>query len=215
MDTNQQSYSIDEALKLVKENAKAKFDESVEVHIKVSVKNKKDELNIRGVCVLPHGTGKTKKVVVFTENEEKKKQAEEAGADIVGGKELIAQIKTSGKTDFDVALATPDIMKDLAPIAKVLGPRGLMPSPKTETITDDVSKAVKELKAGKIEFKSDKTGNIHQVIGKVSYDPNKLKENFLGFIDTLKKTAPEKLKSGLLRNVILCSTMGKSVKVKF
>lgn len=214
MDTNQQSYSIDEALKLVKENAKAKFDESVEVHIRLNMgKNKKEEVTVRGVCALPYGTGKTKKVAVFTDNETKKNEANSAGADLVGGKELITQIKSSGKADFDIALATPDIMKDLAPIAKILGPRGLMPSPKTETITDDLAKAVKELKAGKVEFKADKSGNVHQVIGKVSYEADKLKDNYAAFIEAVKKTVPEKLKGAAMKNVFVCSTMGKSVKI--
>lgn len=214
MEINQQSYPIGEALKLVKENGKAKFDESIEVHVRLSLKSKKDDLSIRGVCVLPYGTGKTKKVAVFTENDEKKKQAEQAGADVVGGKELVTQIKSSGKTDFDIALATPDMMKELAPIAKILGPRGLMPSPKTETIIDDVGKAVKESKAGKIEFKSDKQGNIHQVIGKKSFDTEKLKENFSSLVEVLKKTVPEKAKSSLMNNMVVCSTMGKAIKVK-
>lgn len=214
MENDIKVYSIEEALKLVKENAKAKFDESVEVHVKLAPKSKKDELSVRGVCVLRHGIGKTKRVAVFTENDIKKQEAQEAGADLVGGKELITQIKSTGKTDFDVALATPDIMRDLAPIAKVLGPRGLMPSPKTETIVENVSKSVKELKAGKVEFKSDKSGNIHQVIGKVSFDENKLRENLDAFIVAFKKVIPEKAKSGAVKNTVLCSTMGRSVRVK-
>lgn len=214
MENNQPTYQIDEALKLVKENAKAKFDESVEVHIRIPLKSKKEELSIRGVCVLPRGTGKTKRVAVFTENEIKAKQAKDVGADIVGGKDLITQIKSSGKIDFDIAVATADIMKDLAPIAKILGPRGLMPSPKTETIVDDTAKAVNELRGGKIEFKSDKTGNVHQVIGKVSFDGDALKENFSCFIEALKKSIPEKLKSGAMNNIVVTSTMGKAIKVK-
>lgn len=214
METSQQGYQIDEALKIVKENAKAKFDESVEVHARIASKNKKDELNVRGVCVLPHNVGKTKRIAVFTENDEKKNQAKEAGADVVGGKELVTQIKSSEKTDFEAVLATPDMMKDLASIARILGPRGLMPSPKTETIVEDVAKAVKELKGGKTEFKTDKTGNIHQVIGKTSFDSEKLKENFSIFIEALKKAAPDKIKSEVTKNVVVCSTMGKAVKVK-
>lgn len=214
MNNNQQSYPIDEALKLVKENAKAKFDESVEVHVKLrDSKKKKDDLAIRGVCILPHGSGKTKRVAVFTEDETKKKEAEKSGADIIGGKELVTKIKSSGKADFDIAVATPDFMKALAPIAKILGPRGLMPSPKTETITDDVEKTVKELKAGKTEFKNDKTRNIHQSIGKVSYDQEKLKENFLEFIEAIKKSAPEKARKEIIKNITLCSTMGDGVRV--
>lgn len=213
METKEQSYSIEEGLQRVKEGVKAKFDESVEVHIRLGVKNKKDDFTVRGVCILPHGTGKSKRVAVFTEREEKQKQAQQAGAEVVGGKELITKIKSTEKVDFDVALATPDMMKDLAPIAKVLGPKGLMPSPKTETIVEDVAKAVKELKAGKVEFKADKSGNVHQVIGKISFGVEKLKDNFSTFVDVLRKSLPDKMKGEVARNVFICSTMGKSVKI--
>lgn len=197
----------------MKEGAKAKFDESVEAHIRLGIKNKKEDMTVRGVCVLPYGTGKSKRVAVFTEHEDKQKQAKEAGAEVVGGKELITKIKSTEKIDFDVALAAPDMMKDLVPIAKILGPRGLMPSPKTETIVEDMAKAVKELKAGKVEFKADKSGNVHQVIGKISFGEEKLKDNFSTFIDALRKALPDKMKGDLARNIFVCSTMGKSVKI--
>lgn len=213
METTEQSYLIQEGLQQVEEGAKAKFDESVEVHIRLNLKSKKEDVTVRGVCVLPHGTGKSKRVAVFTEREDKQTQAKEAGAEVVGGKELIMKIKSTEKIDFGVALATPDIMKDLAPIAKVLGPRGLMPSPKTETIVEDMAKAVKELKAGKVEFKADKSGNVHQVIGKISFGQEKLKDNFSTFIDALRKVLPDKMKGELARNIFVCSTMGKSVRI--
>ncbi len=204
------SYPIDEAFKLVKENAKAKFDESVEVHIRLGIDPKKGEQQVRATAVLPHGTGKTKKIAVFTENE---KEAKEAGADIVGGKELIQKIKTKGVIDFDIAVATPEIMKDLAQIAKILGPKGLMPSPKSETVTKNVKKIVKDLKGGKITFKNDETSNIHQAIGKVSWDTKKLKENFEAFLEAVKRARPAGVKGSYIKQVVLCSTMGPGVKV--
>jgi len=203
------AYSIEEAVKLVKDNAKAKFDESVEVHIRIGIDPKKGEQQVRATVVLPHGTGKSKRVAVFTENET---EAKEAGADIFGGKELINKIKAGGSLDFDVAVATPEMMKEIASIAKILGPRGLMPSPKNETVVKDIKKAAKQLKGGKINFKNDETSNIHQIIGKVSWDINKLKENYQTFVDAVKKAKPSGVKGVYIKQIVLCSTMGPSVK---
>ncbi len=204
-------YSFDEALKLVKDNASAKFDESLEVHIRTGIDPKKGEQQVRSTCILPHGTGKTKKVAVFTENE---KEAKDAGADVVGGKELIAEIKSKGAIDFEIAVATPEMMRELAQIAKILGPKGLMPSPKNETVTKDVPKTVKELKGGKVAFKNDETSNIHQVIGKISWDESKLKENYEVFLSQVTKAKPATIKGIYVRAISICSTMGPGVKVE-
>lgn len=203
-------YSIDEAFKLVKENARAKFDESVEVHVRLGIDPKKGEQQVRGTVVLPHGTGKSKKIAVFTQNE---KEAKAAGADIIGGSELIKEIKNKGTIDFDVAVATSDMMKELAQVAKILGPKGLMPSPKNETITKDIKKTVTELKGGKITFKNDDTSNIHQMIGKVSWDEKKLKENFEALIEAVKKVRPGGVKGEFIRQLVICSSMGKGIRI--
>jgi len=205
------AHFFNEAFKIVKENARAKFDESLEIHIRTGIDPKKGEQQIRSTVVLPHGTGKSKKVAVFTENE---KEAQDAGADIVGNEELIKKIKTKGIIDFDIAVATPDMMPKLAPIAKVLGPKGLMPSPKNETVTKDVAQTVKELKGGKITFKNDDTSNIHQILGKLSWEENKLRENFEVFIEAVKKAKPGGIKGDFIRSATLCSTMGPGVKLE-
>jgi len=207
----EKKYEISEAIKLVKENSKAKFDESVEVHIHTGIDPKKGEQQLRATVVLPHGTGKSKKVAVFTEDE---KEAKSAGADIVGGDELIQKIKTKGVIDFDIAVATPDMMPKLAKIAKILGPKGLMPSPKNETITKDIAQTVKDLKGGKIAFKNDDTSNIHQIIGKVSWDDKKLVENFEALMQAVNKNKPNGIKGLFINSISVCSTMGKSVKVE-
>lgn len=204
--------AIEDAVKLVKEGKKRKFDESVEVHLKLGIDTKKGDQQVRGTCVLPHGTGKTKKIAVIT-SESNIKEAEKAGADIVGSDELIEKIKTSGKVDFDIVIATPDIMKNLAKIAKVLGPRGLMPSPKADTVTTNISKTVSELKKGKVNFKNDDTANVHQIIGKVSFDENKLAENFKALIDEVKKAKPATSKGVYIKGAVICSTMGKGIRV--
>ena len=203
-------YAFDEALALVKANKKAKFDESLEVHVRLGIDPKKGEQQVRSTANLPHGSGKTKKIAVFTENE---KEAKEAGADIVGGADLIQKIKTTGAVDFDIAVTTPDMMPKMAQIAKVLGPKGIMPSPKNDTVTKDIAKAVKELKGGKVSFKNDETSNIHQIIGKVSWDENKLKENYTTLIEAIKKAKPASSKGTYLKAISICSTMGPGVKV--
>lgn len=204
-------FSILEAIKEVKKSAKAKFDESVEVHVRLNIDPKKSDQQVRGIAELPHGTGKKVKVAVFTSTQ--KKEAESAGADVVGGEELIDKIKSSGKIEADIAIATPEMMSRLATIAKILGPKGLMPNPKNKTVTEKVKEVIESLKRGRADFKSDSSGNVHQVIGKNSFDAEKLEENFKTFIETLRKSKPEAVKGKFIKNVSICSTMGKAVKV--
>lgn len=203
-------YSLDEALTLIKEISKTKFDESIEAHVRVGIDPAKGEQQIRVNVVLPHGAGKVKKVAVFTDNEA---EAKESGADIYGGKELIEKIKNTGVLDFDIAVASPEIMRDMASIAKILGPKGLMPSPKNETVSKNIKKSVEELKKGKITFKNDETANIHQFIGKVSWDLVKLTENYNTFMEALKKAKPSGIKGAYITQIVLCSSMGPGVKI--
>jgi len=205
-----EAYSIEEALEFIKENKAAKFDESVEVHIRLNVNPKKGEEQARGAVVLPHGTGKTKKIAVITSTKER--EAKEAGADLVGGEDLIEKIK-SGKIDFDILVATPEMMLKLAPVAKIMGPKGLMPSPKTETVTEKIKETVETLKKGKVSFKNDNTSNIHQIIGKVSFGSEKLKENFDAFTEAVKKSKPDAVKGKFIAGVSVCSTMGVGIKI--
>ena len=203
--------SMIDAIAEVKKSASAKFDESVEVHIRLNIDPRKSDQQTRGVAELPHGTGKKLRVAVFTNI--RKKEAEDAGADIVGDESLIDDIKKSGKIDADVVIATPDIMPKLARIAKILGPKGLMPNPKNQTITEKVSETIKSLKKGRAVFKNDDSGNIHQVIGKVSFEEKKLEENFKAFVDALNKARPEAVKGKFIKSIAVCSTMGKASKV--
>jgi large subunit ribosomal protein L1 len=209
--SDNKTYSISEAIAEVKKNAKAKFDESVEVHLRLNIDPKKSDQQVRGVAELPHGTGKKVKIAVFTTVQ--KKEAEESGADVVGGEELIDKIKSSGKIDADITIATPEMMPRLATIAKILGPKGLMPNPKNQTVTPKVKEIIESLKKGRADFKNDNSGNVHQVIGKASFDPEKLEENFKVFIDALKKAKPEGAKGKFVKSVSICSTMGKAVRV--
>jgi len=206
------SYAIDEALDLVKKFSKTKFDSSVEVHFRLGIDTTKSDQQIRAAVSLPHGTGKTVKVAAFVPAA-KEKDVKAAGADLVGGDELIAEIKKSEKTDFAVAIATPDMMKNLASIAKILGTRGLMPSPKNETVTADPAKTVAEIKKGKISFKSDDTGNLHLVIGKTSFEKEKLNQNFKTVLDLIKKLKPAKSKGVYIKNASISSTMGPGIKI--
>lgn len=205
-----------EAFAFLKENKTAKFDESVEVHAHLGINPKKSDEMVRATVILPHGTGRAQKVAVVTATKEK--EAQDAAADLVGGEELIADIK-NGKVNpgvaFDVLLATPEMMPKLAVIAKILGPKGMMPSPKTETVTVKIKEAVEMLKKGKkVSFKNDDTGNVHQVIGKLSFTPEQLAENYQTFRDTLDKSKPENMKGKLIKSLSVCSTMGPSLKLK-
>ncbi|NMC87660.1 MAG: 50S ribosomal protein L1 [Candidatus Moranbacteria bacterium] len=206
-----QSYSPEEAFKLIKEGKIAKFDESVEAHVRLGIDTKKGEQQVRGAVVLPHGVGKEKKIAVITST--KSKEAKSAGADIVGGEELIEKISSGKIGNFDVLVATPEMMPKLAKVAKILGPRGLMPSPKTETVTEKVEETVKMLKKGKISFKNDTSGIIHQVIGKLSFEEKKLEENYKAFIDAVQKAKPAGLKGKYMVSASICSTMGPGVKI--
>ena len=206
------SYSLEEAMDLLKNTSKEKFDAGIEVHIKLGIDPKKGEQMVRGTIVLPHSVGKSKIIAAFVESN-LEKEAKDAGADIVGSEELIKEIKTSGKINFDIAIATPSMMPKLAQIAKILGPKGLMPNPKSETVTPHIKKAIEELKKGKTTFKNDDTGNIHQLIGRVSLDKGQLLENFNVFIEAVNKVKPSSSKGVYLRNVVVCSTMGPGIKV--
>ena len=208
-------YSLAEALTIIRENKIAKFDESVEVHIKTGIDLKKTDQQIRSAVSLPHGTGKTKRVAVITSTGAA--DAKEAGAEIIGGEELIAEIKNgkifSEMGGFDVLVATPEMMPKLAVVAKILGPKGLMPNPKTETVTTKVKETVLALKKGRAAYKTDNSGNIHQLVGKLSFADDKLIENIKAFIESVEKTKPASLKGKLVRNISICSTMGVGLKI--
>ncbi|MBU7007474.1 50S ribosomal protein L1 [Phosphitispora fastidiosa] len=200
-----------EAISLVKTAAPAKFDETVEVAVRLGVDPRHADQQVRGAIVLPHGTGKTAKVIVFAKGE-KQKEAETAGADEVGAEDLVEKIQ-GGWLDFDVAIATPDMMGAVGKLGRVLGPRGLMPNPKTGTVTFDVDKAVKEVKAGKIEYRTDKAGIIHAPIGKVSFDAEKLVDNFVTLVETLIRVKPSAAKGTYLKSITVSSTMGPGIRI--
>ena len=205
------SYDSKEAIELVKKASTAKFDETVEAAFRLGVDPKKADQQIRGSMVLPHGTGKTQRVLVFAKGD-KAKEAEAAGADYVGDQEYISKIN-EGWFDFDVIVATPDMMAEVGKLGRVLGPKGLMPNPKTGTVTFEVEKAVQEIKAGKVEYRVDKAGNIHVPIGKVSFEDNQLVENFAAITETLVKAKPQASKGKYMRNAAISSTMGPGVRV--
>lgn len=205
------SYDSKEAIELVKKTSTAKFDETVEAAFRLGVDPKKADQQIRGAMVLPHGTGKTQRVLVFAKGD-KAKEAEAAGADYVGDQEYISKIN-EGWFDFDVIVATPDMMAEVGKLGRVLGPKGLMPNPKTGTVTFEVEKAVQEIKAGKVEYRVDKAGNIHVPIGKVSFEDNQLVENFAAITETLVKAKPQASKGKYMRNAAISSTMGPGVRV--
>ncbi|AST94031.1 50S ribosomal protein L1 [Sutcliffiella cohnii] len=205
------AYSVEEAIELVKKTSIAKFDATVEVAFRLGVDPRKNDQQIRGAVVLPHGTGKTQRVLVFAKGE-KAKEAEAAGADFVGDADYINKIQ-QGWFDFDVIVATPDMMGEVGKLGRVLGPKGLMPNPKTGTVTFDVTKAINEIKAGKVEYRVDKAGNIHVPIGKVSFENDKLAENFATIYETMLKVKPAAAKGTYVKNVSVTSTMGPGVKV--
>lgn len=206
------SYTPEEALALLQQLKKAKFDESVELHVRLGIDPKQGDQQVRGIVSLPYGAGKTKRIAVFAEGE-KELEAKQAGADIVGGKELMEKIRQTGVADFDVAVATPDMMKDLAGIAKILGPKGLMPSPKNETVTPNIGRTVAEIKKGKIAFKNDDTGNIHQIIGKISFSNQQIIENLNTFVDALRRAKPASSKGIFIKAATLTTTMGPGVPI--
>ena len=205
-------YESKEALALVSEIATAKFDETVEAHIKLGVDSRHADQQVRGAIVLPHGTGKTKKVLVFAKGE-KAKEAEAAGADFVGAEDLVQKIQKENWFDFDVVVATPDMMGVVGRLGRVLGPKGLMPNPKSGTVTFDVTKAVEEIKAGKVEYRLDKSNVIHVAIGKVSFGGEKLAENFNVLMNAIIKAKPSAAKGQYLRSISVTSTMGPGVKI--
>ncbi len=208
---NEKLYELDEALELIKKFPKVNFDESVEMHINLGVNPKYADQMVRGTIVLPNGVGKEVSVLVFAKGE-KKKEAEEAGADFAGSDELIEKVQ-DGWTDFDMAIATPNMMKEIGKLGRVLGPRGLMPNPKAGTMTDDITKAVKEAKAGKLEYKVDKYGVIHIIVGKRSFSVKELKGNIEALMGAVMDQRPTSLKGRYLKTIYVTTSMGPSVKL--
>lgn len=206
-------YPIEEAIKTAKELANTKFDETIELHVRLGIDPKKGDQQVRGTVVLPNSFGKAKKIAAFVP-EEKEKEAKEAGADIVYTEATLPELQKTGKIDFEIAISIPEFMKNLAPLARMLGTKGLMPSPKNETITQNLAKTIEELKKGKSTFKNDDTANIHQAIGKVSTDNDKLIANYKTFMEALKKAKPETTKGTFIKNSAICSTMGPSLKLE-
>ncbi len=205
------TYSVEEAMDIVKKAPPAKFDESVDLSLRLGVDPKHADQMVRGAIVLPHGIGKTVRVAVFAKGE-KEREAREAGADVVGAEDLVEKIQ-GGFMDFDSTIATPDLMGQVGRLGKVLGPRGLMPNPKMGTVTFDVARAVREVKAGKIEFRVDKSGNVHAPIGKLSFTADALTENFNAFMDQIVRSKPAAAKGVYVQNVAISSTMGPGVTI--
>src|SRR6476646_2910965 len=208
----QKLYPLNDAVALLKKVAYAKFNETVEVHMRLGVDPKHADQMVRGTVVLPNGLGKSKKVLVIASGD-KLREAEEAGADLFGGEEMVTKIQTENWTDYDAVIATPDIMRSVGRLGKVLGPRGLMPNPKTGTVTTDVRNAIQEIKAGKVEFRVDKTGVVHAPVGKVSFDNAKLLENTNSLIQAVIKAKPSAAKGKYVKSATLCSTMGPGVQL--
>ena len=205
-------YNASEALKIVTDVASAKFDETVEAHIRLGVDSRHADQQVRGAVVLPHGTGKTKRVLVFAKGD-KATEAQQAGAEFVGAEDMAEKIQKENWFDFDVIVATPDMMGVIGRLGRVLGPKGLMPNPKSGTVTQDVTKAIEEIKAGKVEYRLDKTNIIHVPVGKVSFGAEKLSENFFALIDAIIKAKPAAAKGQYLKSVSVTSTMGPGVKI--
>ena len=208
----QEVYDVPEAMDIITKTAKAKFDETIEAHIRLGVDGRHADQQVRGAIVLPHGTGKTKKVLVFAKGP-KATEAEAAGADFVGAEEMAQKIQTEGWFDYDVVIATPDMMGVVGRLGKVLGPKGLMPNPKAGTVTMDVEKAIQEVKAGKVEYRLDKSNIIHTPIGKASFGKDKLADNFNALMEAIIKARPAAAKGQYLKSVTVASTMGPGVKI--
>ena len=206
------AYSIDEAVKLVKETSTSKFDVTVEIAVRLNLDTKKNDQQLRGAIVLPHGTGKTKKVLVLAKGEPAK-AATDAGADFVGDADLIAKIEKENWFDFDVIIATPEMMPLLGKLGKVLGPKGLMPNPKTGTVTMDTKKAVEDVKKGRVEYRTDSFANVHAIVGKVSFKEKQLADNINAFMDVIVKSKPQTAKGTYIKNVSIASTMGPGIKL--
>lgn len=207
----QKLYSLKEAIELLKELKKTKFDETVELHINLGIDPKQSSQTVRGAVVLPHGTGKSVRVCVLAKGE-KLKEAEKSGAEYYGAEELVEKI-SKGWTDFDVLIATPDMMKDIAKLGKILGPKGLMPNPKTGTVTNDIIKTVQEAKKGRVEFRNDNYGIIHCGVGKISFDTDKLIENISAVVDAVVKLKPAQTKGTYIKDIYLSTTMGPSIRI--
>jgi large subunit ribosomal protein L1 len=207
----QAQHTIEDALELLAKMPKVKFDESVEVHVKTSIDPRKSDQQIRGAVELPHGTGKSVRVCVFTDTQQE--EAKKAGADVIGGEELIETIRTAGTIEFDVAVATPEMMPKLAKIAKILGPKGLMPNPKSQTVGPKVTPMIEALKRGRQSFKNDDSGNLHFMIGKRSFDAQKLVENFNACMEELKKMKPAAVKGKFIKSVSVSATMTPGIRV--
>lgn len=205
-------YSLEEAVKLVKETSTSKFDGTVEIAIRLNLDTKKNDQQLRGAIVLPHGTGKTKKVLVLAKGDAAK-AAEEAGADYVGDVDMITKIEKENWFDFDVIIATPEMMPMLGKLGKVLGPKGLMPNPKTGTVTMDTKKAVEDVKKGRVEYRTDSYANVHALVGKVSFEDEKLVDNIKAFVDVIIKSKPQAAKGIYIKNISIASTMGPGIKV--
>ena len=206
------AYTKEEAVKLVKETSISKFDATVEVAVRLNLDTKKADQQLRGAIVLPHGTGKTKRVLVVAKGENATK-AKEAGADFVGDMDILEKIEKENWFDFDVMIATPDMMPLLGKLGKVLGPKGLMPNPKTGTVTTDVVKAVNDVKAGRVEYRTDSFGNVHGIIGKASFDEKQLSENLDAFMATIIKAKPATVKGDYIKNIAITTTMGPGIKI--
>ena len=205
-------YTKEEAVSLIKETSTSKFDATVEVAIRLNLDTKKTDQQLRGALVLPNGTGKTKKVLVVAKGE-KAKEATDAGADYVGDTDILQKIEKENWFDFDTIIATPDMMAHLGKLGKILGPKGLMPNPKTGTVTMDIKKAVNEAHMGKVEYRTDSYGNVHGILGKVSFDANKLVENLDAFVGTIVKAKPSVVKGTYIKGIAITTTMGPSVKI--
>lgn len=204
-------YNLKEAISTLKQLPKTKFDESVDLHLHLNVDSKQSDQMVRGTVVLPHGTGKKVRIAVFCKGEHETK-AKELGADYIGGQELIDKV-AAGFLDFDCAIATPEMMKDLSKVGKILGPRGLMPSPKTGTVTVDIPRAIKEVKAGKIEFKTDKQGGVHVSVGKLSFLPEQLFDNASTVLEAIKQSRPASIKGEFIKSTAIATTMGTGLKI--